>query len=51
VTLDALGGVSVVGWGLAFGHVTVVLLLGALVFVWLRPADLAGDRSVSASAV
>jgi MFS family permease len=50
VTLDALGGVSVVGWGLAFGHVTVVLLLGALVFVWLRPADLAGDRSVSASA-
>jgi len=51
VTLDALGGVSVVGWGLAFGHVTVVLLLGALVFVWLRPADLAGDRSVSARAV
>ena len=50
VTLDALGGVSVVGWGLAFGHVSVALLLGAMVFVWLRPADLAGDRSVSASA-
>jgi len=50
VTLDALGGVSVVGWGLAFGHVTIALLLGAAVFVWLRPADLLGDRPVSASA-
>jgi MFS family permease len=44
VTLDLFGGASVVGWGLAFGHVTVALVLGALVFVWLRPADLAGDR-------
>src|SRR5438445_707984 len=26
---------------------TVALLLGALTFVWLRPADLAGDRSMS----
>ena len=43
--LDLFGGPSVLGWGLAFGHVTVALLLGALVFVWLRPADLAGDRS------
>jgi MFS family permease len=46
-TLDLLGGASVLGWGAAFGHVTVALLLGALVFVWLRPADLAGDRSVT----
>ena len=43
----SLGGASVVGWGLAFGHVTVVLLAGALVFVWLRPADLAGDRGAT----
>jgi MFS family permease len=43
-TLDRAGGASVVGWGLAFGHVTVALLAGALAFVWLRPADLAGDR-------
>jgi predicted MFS family arabinose efflux permease len=50
VTLDALGGVSVVGWGLAFGHVTIALMLGAAVFVWLRPADLLGDRPVSLSA-
>ena len=47
--LDLLGGASVLGWGLAFGHVTVALLLGALAFVWLRPADLAGDRSMSAA--
>jgi MFS family permease len=44
-TLDLFGGSSVLGWGIAFGHVTVALLLGALAFVWLRPADLAGDRS------
>jgi MFS family permease len=48
--LDLLGGASVLGWGVAFGHVTVALLLGALVFVWLRPADLAGDRSVTVAA-
>jgi hypothetical protein len=24
--------------------VTVALVVGALVFLWLRPADLAGDR-------
>jgi MFS family permease len=49
-TLDLLGGASVIGWGVAFGHVTVALLLGALAFVWLRPADLAGDRPVKATA-
>jgi predicted MFS family arabinose efflux permease len=43
-TLDLFGGASVLGWGVAFGHVTVALLVGALAFVWLRPADLAGDR-------
>jgi len=48
-TLDLLGGAGVLGWGVAFGHVTVVLMLGALVFVWLRPADLAGDRSRAAA--
>jgi predicted MFS family arabinose efflux permease len=47
-TLDVFGGGSVLGWGVAFGHVTVALLLGAFVFVWLRPADLAGDRAAAA---
>jgi hypothetical protein len=28
----------------AFSHVSIVLLAGTLAFVWLRPADLAGDR-------
>jgi MFS family permease len=46
-TLDLLGGASVLGWGVAFGHVTLALLLGALAFVWLRPADLAGDRTIA----
>src|SRR2546428_3499452 len=46
-TLDLFGGASVLGWGVAFDHVTVALLLGALAFVWLRPADLAGDRSLA----
>jgi predicted MFS family arabinose efflux permease len=49
--LDLLGGASVLGWGVAFGHVTVALLLGALAFAWLGPADLAGDRSKAAAAV
>ena len=44
-TLDLFGGASVLAWGVAFGHVTVALLVGALAFVWLRPSDLAGDRS------
>ena len=48
-TLDLFGGTNVVAWGLAFGHVTVAVLLGAFTFVWLRPADLAGDRSKSES--
>jgi predicted MFS family arabinose efflux permease len=48
-TLDLFGGPSVLSWGIAFGHVTVALLLGALAFVWLRPADLAGDRSMAAA--
>jgi MFS family permease len=49
-TLDLFGGPSVFSWGIAFGHVTVALLLGMLAFVWLRPADLAGDRSMAATA-
>jgi MFS family permease len=48
-TLDLVGGASVIGWGLAFAHVTIVLLAGSLAFLWLRPADLAGDRSAIAA--
>jgi predicted MFS family arabinose efflux permease len=49
-TLDLFGSTSVLGWGVAFGHVTAALLLGTLAFVWLRPADLAGDRAMPAGA-
>jgi hypothetical protein len=48
-TLDLFGGPSVLSWGIAFAHVTVALLFGALAFIWLRPADLAGDRSMAAA--
>jgi len=44
-TLDLAGGASVFGWGLAFGHVMLAVLAGWVAFVWLRPADLAGDRA------
>jgi MFS family permease len=44
-TLDLFGGSTVLGWGFAFGHVTVALLFGTLAFIWLRPADLSGDRA------
>jgi predicted MFS family arabinose efflux permease len=47
VTLDLAGGADVLGWGLAFGHVTLALIAGALAFMWLRPADLAGDRAAA----
>ena len=47
--LDVFGGASVLGWGIAFGHVTVALILGGLAFAWLGPADLAGDRAVAAA--
>jgi len=43
-TLDVVGSGGVIGWGLAFAHVTVALLIGAIAFAWLRPADLPGDR-------
>jgi len=50
--VDLLGGAtSVLRWGVAFGHVTVALLLGALAFVWLGPVDLAGARAVATRAV
>jgi MFS family permease len=47
-TLDLFGGASVIAWGFAFGHVTLALLVGAAAFLWLRPGDLAGDRSAVA---
>jgi MFS family permease len=42
--LDLAGGMSTLGWGLAFLHVAVVIFLGRLAFMWLGPRGLAGDR-------
>jgi MFS family permease len=43
--LDLAGGMSAVGWGLAFLHVALVALVGQVAFLALRPGDLVGDRS------
>ena len=43
--LDLAGGMSPMGWGLAFLHIAVVALIGQLGFVALRPRGLAGDRT------
>jgi MFS family permease len=42
--LDLSGGMSPLGWGLAFAHVGVVVLIGQVVFIRLGARDLAGDR-------
>jgi predicted MFS family arabinose efflux permease len=42
--LDRAGGMSAVGWGLAFPHLALVALAGQIAFVALRPRDLIGDR-------
>ncbi|HEY3189986.1 MAG TPA: MFS transporter [Solirubrobacteraceae bacterium] len=46
--LDLSGGMSTLGWGLAFLHIALVVLAGRLAFVWLRPRDLTGDRATAA---
>ena len=46
--LDLAGGRSVLGWGLAFAHVAVVMLVGPLALLILRPQAMAGDRGAIA---
>ncbi|MFQ6022634.1 MAG: MFS transporter [Acidiferrobacterales bacterium] len=41
--LDLAGGDSVLGWGLAFASMGVVMALGLLVLLTLRPDEVAGD--------
>jgi len=45
--LDLSGGMSVVGWGLAFLHVAFIMAIGQVAFHLLAPRDLAGDRSLT----
>lgn len=43
-TLDFAGGMSREGWAAAFGLIGVLMLLALILFRWLRPRELAGDR-------
>ena len=45
IIIDAMGGESVLSWGVGFAHIVIVMALGPLVLLLLRPADLAGDRN------
>lgn len=47
--LDLMGGRSVLGWGVAYAHVAVVMVVALLAMIILRPQALAGDRSVETS--
>ena len=44
IMLDGLGGETIRNWGLGFAHVAVVMLIGPLALMILRPADLEGDK-------
>lgn len=43
-TLDAAGGMSAWGWGLAFGVIAAFMAVAFLAFVAMRPRELQGDR-------
>ncbi|MFQ5935973.1 MAG: nitrate/nitrite transporter [Acidiferrobacterales bacterium] len=45
--LDLAGGESSLGWGLAYGSLGVVMVLGLIVFAALNPDELPGDRKTS----
>lgn len=42
--LDLAGGGSPIAWGLAYASMGVVMALGALALVAMRPDELSGDR-------
>jgi predicted MFS family arabinose efflux permease len=46
-TLDAAGGASPLGWGLAFALIATLTGGGLAAFWWLQPRELAGDRGAS----
>jgi MFS family permease len=47
--LDLAGGQSVFGWGVAFAHVALVMVVGPLALLRLRPQALAGDYGATAN--
>ena len=50
VIIDAMGGESVLAWGVGFAHIALVMALGPLALLFLKPADLAGDRATGPGA-
>lgn len=42
--LDLSGGMSPLGWGLAFGLIAALMTLAVAAFICIRPRELAGDR-------
>ena len=42
--LDISGGMSVTGWIIAFAHLSVIGLIGRMLFTRLRPGSVAGDQ-------
>ena len=44
VMLDFLGGETVMNWGIAFAHVSVIMVVGILAIKLLKPGELPGDR-------
>jgi MFS family permease len=43
--LDFLGGETVMNWGFAFAHVSVIMVIGPLAIKLLKPAELPGDTA------
>ena len=46
VIIDVMGGESELAWGVGFAHIALVMALGPLALLFLKPADLAGDRAI-----
>jgi MFS family permease len=42
--LDALGGESVLNWGIGFAHLALIMVIGPVALKLLKPGDLEGDR-------
>ena len=47
VLLDTLGGETIVNWGLAFGHIAIIMVIGPIFLRILKPIELPGDRPKS----
>ena len=44
VILDVLGGETVMNWGIAFAHVSVIMVIGPLAIKLLKPGELPGNK-------